>query len=153
MRILVVDDDAELRDLLVTALRRRGHEVEGLPSAFGVTNALAGRVGASRPDVLVLDHGLPALSGGNLLELLTRDADTAKVPVLLYSAAPYDMLVRLAQGHPCCTPLMKDGRISRVIATVEALGQGGPLPPGVSTVTPVEGPLEQTLTGFNPRLN
>ncbi|WP_306215761.1 response regulator transcription factor [Actinoplanes sp. RD1] len=79
-RILVVDDDPGLRELLLSALRFAGFEVE---AAADVPAALAA-IGARAPDAIVLDVMLPGTDGFDLLHLLrSRKVD---VPVMFLTA-------------------------------------------------------------------
>ncbi|GAA2594922.1 response regulator transcription factor [Winogradskya consettensis] len=79
-RILVVDDDAGLRELLLSALRFAGFEVE----AVGDVPAALAAIGARPPDAVVLDVMLPGADGFDLLRLLrSRDVE---VPVMFLTA-------------------------------------------------------------------
>jgi len=66
LRILVVEDDEDARDLLVTVLRQQGAKVEQAGSCF---EALA-RIEASLPDVLLSDIGLPGEDGYELIQTI-----------------------------------------------------------------------------------
>jgi DNA-binding response OmpR family regulator len=80
-RILVVDDDPDIRELLFTALEDEGFEV--LPAANG-QEALAA-IRTFRPDVIVLDLMMPVMDGWQFAkELRARDED---IPLVLLSAA------------------------------------------------------------------
>ena len=79
MRVLLVDDDATLRRTLAIALRAEGHEV--LVVADGRSALQAAREDA--PDLLVLDLGLPDLSG---VEVLRRLRAWSRLPVVVLSA-------------------------------------------------------------------
>ena len=79
MRVLVVDDDATLRSTLAIGLRAADHEV--LIAADGRTALQALR--EDRPDVVVLDLGLPDLSG---IEVLRRLRAWSTTPVVVLSA-------------------------------------------------------------------
>jgi CheY-like chemotaxis protein/anti-sigma regulatory factor (Ser/Thr protein kinase) len=63
VRVLVVDDEADTRDLLATALGHAGAQVEPAASAGEALDALRER----RPDVLVCDIGMPGVDGYALL--------------------------------------------------------------------------------------
>jgi DNA-binding response OmpR family regulator len=78
-RVLVIDDDADIRGLVAELLGRVGLEVEG---------ASDGRVGLrafhrSPPDLVVLDVSMPELDGWQTLE---RIRDLSDVPVLMLTA-------------------------------------------------------------------
>ncbi len=70
-RILVVDDDREMRDSLEHLLDAAGWQVETLPSAQQVES----RIAALHPDVILTDVRMPGMDGMALLRSLTeRDA-------------------------------------------------------------------------------
>ena len=77
--VLIIEDDARIRDALQRALGRRGHEVRI------VANGLAGlqAVVDEPPDVVVLDLGLPDVGGGQLLVMLRA---VSQVPVIVATA-------------------------------------------------------------------
>jgi two-component system, OmpR family, response regulator MprA len=80
MRLLVVDDDRPLRDVLRRALTLAGYEVRLADS--GAT-ALA-EVASGVPDAVVLDVGLPDIDGLEVCRLLRREGN--RVPVLMLTA-------------------------------------------------------------------
>jgi two-component system response regulator MprA len=80
MRLLVVDDDRALRDVLRRALTLSGYEI--VQAASG-SEALA-EASASVPDAIVLDVGLPDIDGLEVCRLLRREGN--RVPVLMLTA-------------------------------------------------------------------
>jgi two-component system OmpR family response regulator len=81
MRILIAEDDAVLADGLARSLRTGGYAVDLVASGDAADTALA----AQSFDLLILDVGLPRLSG---LEVLKRlRARNSTVPVLILTAA------------------------------------------------------------------
>ncbi len=78
-RVLVVEDDAEIADVLRRSLRQEGYEVK--TSADGV-DALD-VASAFVPDLVVLDLGLPRLDGVEVCRRLRADGD---VPILMLTA-------------------------------------------------------------------
>ncbi|MGN9789095.1 response regulator transcription factor [Nonomuraea sp. ZG12] len=80
VRVLVVDDEATLAELLAMALRFEGWEVSSAADGLGAVRAARG----FRPDAVVLDMMLPDIDG---LEVLRRlRADAPDVPVLFLTA-------------------------------------------------------------------
>jgi two-component system, OmpR family, KDP operon response regulator KdpE len=79
VKVLLVDDDATLRRTLGIGLRAAGHEV--LIAADGRTALQALR--EDHPDIVVLDLGLPDLSG---IEVLRKVRAWSTVPVVVLSA-------------------------------------------------------------------
>jgi two-component system, OmpR family, response regulator MprA len=80
MRLLVVDDDRALRDVLRRVLTLAGYDVRLAESGAG---ALA-EVAAAGPDAVVLDVGLPDIDGLEVCRLLRREGN--RVPVLMLTA-------------------------------------------------------------------
>lgn len=80
--ILVVDDEADVVDLVRYHLNRAGFDVDVASSGMAALNAARQR----RPDAIVLDIMLPQMSGTEVLQKLRREIDTAKIPVLMLTA-------------------------------------------------------------------
>lgn len=78
-RILVIDDEASIRRLLQVILEGAGHAVLATEDASHGLHALA----VDKPDLLILDLGLPDLDG---LEALRRLREWSQIPVLVLSA-------------------------------------------------------------------
>jgi len=78
-RVLVVDDDSDVRSLLATLFRLAGHDVVSTADGRSGLRALY----ESRPDLVVLDVSMPELDGW---ETLGRIRDLSDVPVLMLSA-------------------------------------------------------------------
>jgi two-component system, OmpR family, KDP operon response regulator KdpE len=77
--ILVVEDDERIRTALIRALRERGHAVTSAATALaGLQQAVE-----ERPDLVVLDLGLPDLDGRELLRMLRA---VSSVPVIVATA-------------------------------------------------------------------
>ncbi|BCL14554.1 MULTISPECIES: response regulator transcription factor [Micromonospora] len=78
-RLLLIEDDLTIRTPLVRALRDRGHAVAAASTAMdGLRDALE-----NRPDLVVLDLGLPDLDGRELLRMLRA---VSPVPVIVATA-------------------------------------------------------------------
>jgi PAS domain S-box-containing protein len=82
VRVLVVDDDADARDLVCAVLGRYGAHVIAVASADEALAAMA----QGAPDVLVSDIGLPAEDGYALIRRLRSQPQTARVPALALTA-------------------------------------------------------------------
>ncbi|MET8153836.1 response regulator transcription factor [Actinoplanes sp. NPDC049668] len=77
--LLLIEDDSAIRTNLLRALRERGHAVAASHTAMdGLQTALA-----ERPDLVVLDLGLPDLDGRELLRMLRA---VSPVPVIVATA-------------------------------------------------------------------
>jgi two-component system OmpR family response regulator len=81
-RILVVDDEPSITDLLSMALRYEGMEVEVSHMGREALEAMT----KFRPHLVVLDVMLPDLSGFEVLERMGRDRIGGRLPVLFLTA-------------------------------------------------------------------
>lgn len=94
--ILVVDDDPDILRLVSIKLRLAGYRV--VTAASGTEALEVARSGG--PDALVLDVGLPGLTGLDVCFRLRNDVATARTPILLLTARsnPSDVTMGFALG-------------------------------------------------------
>ncbi len=78
-RVLVVEDDTDIADVLRRSLRNEGYEVRTSADGVDALEVAAGFV----PDLVVLDLGLPRLDGVEVCRRLREDGD---VPILMLTA-------------------------------------------------------------------
>jgi DNA-binding response OmpR family regulator len=122
-RVLVIDDDDDIRSLVVTLLERAGITVHDAPN---------GRDGLRefhswRPDLVVLDVSMPELDGWNVLD---RIRDMSAVPVLMLTARGDELeRVRGLQAGAddyVVKPFGKQELVARVQALLRRAAQGAP---------------------------
>jgi two-component system, cell cycle response regulator DivK len=106
-RILVVDDQAENRDLLAYLLGYFGHDVSTAPDgAAGMRAALAGR-----PDLIIMDIAMPGVDGYTAARLMRSEQALADVPLVAVSATGTATLKRArAAGFDAFYPIPIDPR-------------------------------------------
>jgi DNA-binding response OmpR family regulator len=116
-KVLVVDDDARLCELLRVAFTGRG---------YAVLTAQDGRAGVEvahreLPDAIVLDASMPVLDGFAALKELRRRGRTSGIPVVMLTARwqQGDVVAGLRSGAQ--DYLTKPVAVEEVIKTVEAL--------------------------------
>jgi two-component system, OmpR family, phosphate regulon response regulator PhoB len=81
-RILVVEDEADLAELVVFNLRQAGHDVVSVQEGQRALDEIR----RHRPDLVVLDIMLPDLSGVEVCRRLRREPATQHLPVLMVTA-------------------------------------------------------------------
>jgi CheY-like chemotaxis protein len=104
-RVLIVDDDEETRNIYSIMLRYAGYEIaEASTGEIGLTLAEA-----YQPDVVVLDIGLPGISGWEVCHKLKSMPLTARVKIVIVTAHAFIDEARRAEecgaaSHPviCC---------------------------------------------------
>jgi len=81
-RVLVIDDEPDVRWLIRLSLERVGHEVIDAEDGLrGIALAMK-----QRPQIIVLDLMMPVMDGYGVLAELSKDPRTANVPVVVLSA-------------------------------------------------------------------
>jgi two-component system phosphate regulon response regulator PhoB len=80
--ILVVEDEAAIRDMVTMALERSGFETLSAGDASEAERLIADH----RPDLILLDWMLPGTSGVELARRLRRDEVTRELPIILLTA-------------------------------------------------------------------
>ncbi|MGW5503332.1 SpoIIE family protein phosphatase [Streptomyces sp. SS52] len=81
-RILVADDNADMREYLTRLLKGSGYQVRTVDDGLSALRT----VRADTPDLVISDVMMPGLDGLGLVAALRTDPQTASVPVLLLSA-------------------------------------------------------------------
>ncbi|GAP67443.1 phosphate regulon transcriptional regulatory protein PhoB [Mizugakiibacter sediminis] len=81
-RILIVEDEASIRDMVAFALRKAGMEPVHAADARAAQHAIAEKV----PDLILLDWMLPGTSGLELARRLRKEELTRDVPIIMLTA-------------------------------------------------------------------
>jgi len=128
-RILVVEDDQDIAELVARYLDKAGYATEILSSG---RDALAA-VRAHPPDLLVLDLMLPQMDGLEICRALRGHEETAGVPIIMLTAKgeESDRIVGLEVGADdyLAKPFSPNELVARVRALLRRAARGAP-PPG-----------------------
>ncbi|HET6905562.1 MAG TPA: phosphate regulon transcriptional regulator PhoB [Rhodanobacteraceae bacterium] len=81
-RILIVEDEASIRDMVAFALRRAEMEPLHAADARAAQHAIAEQI----PDLILLDWMLPGTSGLELARRLRREEATREIPIIMLTA-------------------------------------------------------------------
>ena len=81
-RILLIEDEGNIREAIGFILSRAGWEVQGHGNGATAIEAVT----RTKPDMVILDIMLPGLSGFEILRALRDGAETAQLPVLMLTA-------------------------------------------------------------------
>jgi len=115
--IYLVEDDANVRELVCYALRSSGYEVMGFGESQGFWEALNEKV----PQLIILDIMLPGEDGYAILSKLKSSKETANLPVIMLTArtAEYDRIKGLDSGAD--DYVLKPFSVLELLARVRAL--------------------------------
>ena len=102
-KILVVEDDPDIRELLIDSLCDIGYDVmEAGDGGAGLQSALEGL-----PNIILLDMMMPVLDGLEVLDLLKSDPLTRFIPVIMVSARGQEQDISTALNAGALTYLVK----------------------------------------------
>lgn len=96
-RILIIEDDAPLREWVSYELEAEGHEIFLAPNGLAGLNAARSE---NYPDLILLDVGLPGMNGFQVCKALQEDPFTASIPIIFLTARTTldDKLIGFASG-------------------------------------------------------
>ena len=116
-RVLVVEDDDEIRDLIRYNLVAGGLEVEEADDGAQALDMLRRKL----PDLAVVDWMLPTVSGVDICRAVRRESATSKLPILILTArkAEKDMLQGFTSGAD--DYMVKPFSTAELLARVRAL--------------------------------
>lgn len=112
VRILVVDDDADIRTAMTLALRAEGAVIDDAPDGSTALHRMA----SSRPDAMVLDMMLPGQSGFSVLE--RARALHPPLPVVMVTANQGRRHAALAESLGAAAYLVKPVPLERLVDAV-----------------------------------
>ena len=112
--VLVVDDDAATRALLVVLLSRAGLTVHTASNGEEAAEALD----HCEVDAIVMDLFMPKLNGPDLLERLTHERRDLLPHVIVLSAAPEALLGEVRRKYPIWCAMRKPADISDLMENV-----------------------------------
>jgi CheY-like chemotaxis protein len=81
--IVIAEDDRDIAELLKTVLTNAGHAVQTAPNGAAALEMIERTV----PDLVILDHHMPGMSGLEVAGRLRAEEGTATIPMIMLSAA------------------------------------------------------------------
>jgi CheY-like chemotaxis protein len=117
--VLIVDDDADVRESIADALEGEGYRVAAASNGKEALRLLQDR--NLRPDLILLDIMMPEMDGWAFRGEQQKDADLASIPVIVFTAygSPRDIARQLdAAGF-----LKKPLRLEELLSTIDRVPQ------------------------------
>ncbi|WP_347346804.1 response regulator transcription factor [Microbacterium sp.] len=137
MRVLLVEDEPELADVLADGLRREGYAVEVARDGAAALSSLA----AADVDLMILDRDLPVLSGDAVCRALRDQGHPVRILMLTAAGTLDDRVAGLDLGADDYLP--KPFAYVELLARLRALGRRAPA--GSGTVREVAGVRVDTV--------
>ncbi len=121
-KILVIDDDEELRPLLAAGLRHAGYEVHT------AENGEAGLAAAKTllPDMISVDVNMPKMNGFEFCKAIRADAGLAKTKIMILTGKRYAVDERFAYSVGADTFMVKPYKLKELLETVAGLLSDAP---------------------------
>ena len=115
--ILVVDDNAEVVDLLRLGLEQSGFEIATAGDGLTALKHARARV----PDLILLDLVLPELDGFSVCEALRRERETAHIPIILLTGLSSELNRYAGLGCGANDYLAKPVDLKKLVTRINAL--------------------------------
>jgi CheY-like chemotaxis protein len=119
-RVLVIDDDDQLRAFVAASLESEGYEVRG---ATGGMNGLT-LADAESPDVILLDLRMPGMDGYEVCRILRQGPKTRQIPVIILTVSDDPHLNREAYAAGAQACVLKPFRKEALMAAIRAVLTG-----------------------------
>jgi two-component system KDP operon response regulator KdpE len=116
--LLVVEDDAEIRRAMIRALSQAGHTVSSTGSGMAALQAML----EHRPDLVVLDLGLPDVDGCDVLKMIRA---VSQVPVIVATARDEESGVIQALDRGADDYIVKPFGVGQLDARIRAVLRRG----------------------------
>jgi len=115
-KILIVDDDPQIRDVLTQILSAHKYETETASSGF----AAGAKVATFKPGLIILDLLMPEMSGFEVCRLIKEDPDTSHIKILAVTGYDTeenrDKIMKAGADDYMAKPLSGDALLGRVAA-------------------------------------
>jgi two-component system cell cycle response regulator len=133
-KILVVEDDDDLRRGVARQLHAWGYEVVAAADAYGAVSVAR----AERPDLVLLDLGLPGGGGFTVLERYAQLPSVATTPIVILTGRDPRAAEPVARRFEVAAFLTKPVENAVLRATIERALHGEPTPSAAPPATPAE---------------
>jgi CheY-like chemotaxis protein len=124
-QILLADDNPDITELLGDYLSMQGHRVVIVNDGYQLSQKAA----ENRPHLIITDIQMPGAYGSSAYQVLQKDSNTNKIPVIFISAHPYAKLVSILPKDPKTRFMQKPIDLKQLDETIaELLPLGGYVP-------------------------
>jgi DNA-binding response OmpR family regulator len=118
-KILVIDDNADIRDLVQYIFEKAGKLViQGEDGEKGIAQAKE-----HRPDLILLDTMMPGISGLDVLKVIRQDTDNeiSAIPVVMLTANSADADIQRAYEIGASSYIVKPFKREKILAEIDLL--------------------------------
>jgi two-component system response regulator MprA len=146
-RVLIVEDQADLREMMAQMLTLEGFDAE---TAIDGVDALGKLLGSGlQPQIILLDMMMPRMDGWAFVDRQTNNPAIAGIPVVVLSAVPRDQLQDVRAVAVLQKPLNFDDLLS-ILRALTVLRVGVPPLDGARAFMGEISPLRSVRRGWRP---
>jgi CheY-like chemotaxis protein len=111
-KILIVEDNSDVRRLYAIGLNQRGYEVKLAANGAEAVE----RITSEKPDIILLDWLMPLMDGGEVLSRIGHENGLAAIPIIVISGQPSPPADRLDPRIQCwlTKPVTVDELVSHI---------------------------------------
>ena len=126
MRILIADDDSDMRTVIRKALEPLSHDIREADNAIEALKIAR----AERPDLVILDVVMPGVDGFEICYLIKTAPELQHTRVIMLTVRQDQIDVSIGRGAFADAYLLKPFNPDRLLAAIAKLEQGksGPFP-------------------------
>ena len=117
LKILIVDDDVSITELMKALLKMEGYEVITINDSLQAIDIAK----SVNPDLITLDLMMPGLTGFELCKMFTEDPDFSNTPIIIISAKDDSESKRQAFDFGAKEYLIKPFLVDDLIGTIQSL--------------------------------
>lgn len=114
-KILILDDDQDMLQMLKDVLSGEGHVVNG----YSYTDNIFKLIDEINPDLLIVDYLINGLNGGEICSAVKKNPATAHLPVMILTG--YDRVIKSLGDYSANRVLYKPFDINSFLNTVKEL--------------------------------
>jgi CheY-like chemotaxis protein len=116
-KILIAEDERDIRDLIMFTLRYAGHEVIATNDGAEAVEA----VRKEMPDLVLMDVRMPKMTGYQACEIIKADPELAHIPVVFLSAKGQEAEVRTGLEAGAVEYIMKPFAPDQLAAKIQSI--------------------------------
>jgi len=121
-RVVVVDDDKEIQEIVTFVLRRNGFDVAVASDGQQLQDVLA----TTAPDLIILDVMMPGIDGYQIFASLRENAATQHIPVIIMTAHAENIYERISLDLGAAEHITKPFHPLDLVGKVQRLLQAIP---------------------------
>src|SRR4051812_42847731 len=111
-RLLILDDDKDILEVMCEIFTGEGYEVKAIENADNILNDIT----CFQPDIILIDYILKGINGGEICHQIKTNATTCSIPVIIVTA--YSRVINSLGDYGCNSFVSKPFEIAELVQQV-----------------------------------